>query len=69
MILLHFFVGFDATGRQYDPNGNLVDWWDVQTVENFTLKTQCFIDQVNFRMAKLIFKYFLAFLPNFYFTQ
>lgn len=42
------FAGFDATGRQYDPNGNLVDWWDKNTITKFTSKTQCFIDQVKF---------------------
>ncbi|KKA29391.1 hypothetical protein TD95_003846 [Thielaviopsis punctulata] len=36
---------FDSTGRHYDQNGNYTDWWTEETVEAFTDKAQCFIDQ------------------------
>jgi len=36
---------FDDEGRQTDQDGKLVDWWDKWTLENFTRKAQCFIDQ------------------------
>lgn len=32
-------------GRHYDETGNFTDWWDNSTVEAFTDKAQCFIDQ------------------------
>ncbi len=28
--------GFDDSGRQYDKNGNLNDWWQAEDAENFT---------------------------------
>lgn len=34
-----FIVGFEATGCQYDPNGNLIDWLDEQTGEILPKKT------------------------------
>lgn len=37
--------GFDDEGRQYDLNGNLVDWWNPETEKQFLLKTQCIIEQ------------------------
>jgi len=37
--------GFDDEGRQFDLDGNLVDWWDKQTSESFQQKAQCIIDQ------------------------
>ncbi|RCH85801.1 hypothetical protein CU098_002675, partial [Rhizopus stolonifer] len=36
---------FDSSGRKYDGNGNLVDWWTNATSAKFEEKTQCFIDQ------------------------
>ena len=36
---------FDSTGRHYDETGNFTDWWNNETVEAFTEKAQCFIDQ------------------------
>lgn len=45
--------GFDDQGRQYDFDGNLVDWWDAQTEQQFLEKVQCFIDQYgNYRDLK-----------------
>lgn len=37
--------GYDDKGRQYDKNGNLVDWWEDETSRNFLKRAQCFIDQ------------------------
>lgn len=36
---------FDSTGRHYDENGNLTDWWTDATVEAFKKRTDCFVDQ------------------------
>lgn len=45
--------GFDDQGRQYDFDGNLVDWWDAQTEQQFLEKVQCIIDQYgNYRDLK-----------------
>lgn len=37
--------GFDDEGRQYDADGNLIDWWEPETHEAFKRKAQCIIDQ------------------------
>ncbi|XP_044750363.1 neprilysin-2 isoform X4 [Coccinella septempunctata] len=37
--------GFDDQGRQFDKNGNLVDWWAPSTQKAFIEKAQCIIDQ------------------------
>lgn len=37
--------GFDDQGRQFDKNGNLVDWWAESTQKAFIKKAQCIIDQ------------------------
>ncbi len=37
--------GFDDRGRQYDKDGNLVDWWSEQSVTNFKDRAQCIVDQ------------------------
>ncbi|CAG9860712.1 unnamed protein product [Phyllotreta striolata] len=37
--------GFDDQGRQFDKNGNLVDWWQETTKTRFVEKAQCIIDQ------------------------
>ena len=39
--------GFDDQGRQYDGTGSLVPWWSQETIEGFTAKAQCFINQYN----------------------
>ncbi|KAK0648606.1 hypothetical protein B0T16DRAFT_444608 [Cercophora newfieldiana] len=36
---------FDSTGRHYDQNGNLTDWWTNTTVKAFEERAQCFVDQ------------------------
>jgi neprilysin len=37
--------GFDDQGRQFDSNGNLVDWWEKATADAYVEKSQCIIDQ------------------------
>ncbi|XP_030765452.1 neprilysin-2 isoform X1 [Sitophilus oryzae] len=37
--------GFDDQGRQFDKEGNLVDWWQPETKKAFVEKAQCIIDQ------------------------
>ncbi|XP_008479985.1 neprilysin-2-like [Diaphorina citri] len=37
--------GFDDQGRQYDKDGNLVDWWAESTKEKFLKKVECIIEQ------------------------
>lgn len=37
--------GFDDQGRQFDKEGNLVDWWEPETQQAFVQKAQCIIDQ------------------------
>lgn len=39
--------GFDDEGRQYDAEGNLIDWWQPETHKAFKEKAQCIIDQYN----------------------
>lgn len=39
---------FDDLGRQFNFNGNLIDWWREETARNFMSKAKCIIDQVNF---------------------
>lgn len=36
---------FDSSGRHYDETGNFTEWWDAATIDAFTEKAQCFIDQ------------------------
>lgn len=37
--------GFDDKGRQFDKEGNLVDWWDPATKTEYVEKTKCIIEQ------------------------
>ena len=37
--------GFDDQGSQNDGEGNLVDWWQSETKQQYLEKTQCVIDQ------------------------
>lgn len=41
-----FNSGFDDQGRQFDLEGNLVDWWQDDTEAKFSEKAQCMVDQV-----------------------
>lgn len=33
------------TGRQFDSEGNLKEWWNNETIEAFREQTACIIDQ------------------------
>lgn len=37
--------GFDDQGRQFNKDGNLVDWWASDTKAAFIKKAQCIINQ------------------------
>jgi endothelin-converting enzyme/putative endopeptidase len=37
--------GFDDQGRQYDADGNLVDWWTPAVSKEFDARAQCIVDQ------------------------
>jgi endothelin-converting enzyme len=37
--------GFDTTGRVYDGDGNLADWWSDSSAEAFEIRAQCMRDQ------------------------
>jgi putative endopeptidase len=39
--------GFDDSGRQYDKDGNLKDWWTEKDAENFKARAQVLIDFYN----------------------
>jgi endothelin-converting enzyme len=36
---------FDSTGRHYDENGNLTEWWTDDTVKAFKKRSECFVNQ------------------------
>uniref|UniRef100_A0A1B6DD22 Peptidase M13 N-terminal domain-containing protein n=1 Tax=Clastoptera arizonana TaxID=38151 RepID=A0A1B6DD22_9HEMI len=37
--------GFDDQGRQFDSEGNLVDWWEPETKSLYLKKASCIIEQ------------------------
>ncbi|XP_055958236.1 neprilysin [Patella vulgata] len=37
--------GFDDSGRQYDKDGNLLQWWTDDVIGRFKEKAQCIINQ------------------------
>ena len=37
--------GFDDVGRQFDEEGNLVDWWHPETEKRYLKRAQCMINQ------------------------
>jgi endothelin-converting enzyme/putative endopeptidase len=39
--------GFDSSGRQYDGDGNLIDWWSMESSQAFDSKSQCLVEQYN----------------------
>ncbi|KAK2162479.1 hypothetical protein NP493_1520g00049 [Ridgeia piscesae] len=41
--------GFDNSGRQFDLDGNLKQWWPKKVVDEFTRRAQCTVDQYNRR--------------------
>eukprot|EP00095_Tigriopus_kingsejongensis_P010137 maker-scaffold75_size407189-snap-gene-3.15 protein:Tk10137 transcript:maker-scaffold75_size407189-snap-gene-3.15-mRNA-1 annotation:"neprilysin-2-like isoform x3" len=46
--------GFDDSGKQFDEEGNLKNWWENKTNEEFRFKADCFVDQYsNFTVPEL----------------
>ena len=45
---------FDDSGRRFDKNGNLVDWWDPATKANFAERTKCILNQYDNYIVKLV---------------
>lgn len=43
--------GFDDSGRRYDADGNLVDWWTEQDVKNYIQRTDMVVEQFNSYVA------------------
>ncbi len=39
--------GFDSLGRQYDPRGNLRNWWTADADRRFKQRTDVLVDQYN----------------------
>lgn len=39
--------GFDNSGRQYDGDGNVRQWWTKDTIEKYKDRTECFVEQYN----------------------
>jgi putative endopeptidase len=39
--------GFDDEGRQYDPKGNLHNWWSDEDVKKFEVKANLMVEQFN----------------------
>lgn len=37
--------GFDDKGRQFDKDGNMMQWWNNATIRNFRERAQCIIEQ------------------------
>lgn len=37
--------GFDDQGRQFNKKGNLVDWWEPETKEQYLKRAECIIYQ------------------------
>ncbi|XP_011870542.1 PREDICTED: neprilysin-11-like, partial [Vollenhovia emeryi] len=45
MVLGHELThGFDNSGRHFDGDGNLRQWWTNETISEYSDRTQCFID-------------------------
>ncbi|KFB41506.1 AGAP002441-PA-like protein [Anopheles sinensis] len=39
--------GFDDSGRQFDENGNLKQWWTTKTIQEYVNRSMCFVNQYN----------------------
>jgi endothelin-converting enzyme/putative endopeptidase len=37
--------GFDDQGRQFDPQGNLRDWWTPEDAKEFEKRAECFVQE------------------------
>lgn len=39
--------GFDDSGRKFDADGNLKNWWTNEDADRFNVRAQCLVDQWN----------------------
>lgn len=39
--------GFDDNGRMFDRNGNMIQWWSNNTINEYINRTDCFVKQYN----------------------
>lgn len=47
--------GFDDVGRQFDEDGNNINWWDDETNKRFKNKAKCMIDHyTNLSISQVI---------------
>ena len=46
--------GFDDQGKQYDSSGNLKNWWNAETDEEFKKRAQCMVWQYGNYTAKQV---------------
>ena len=49
-LFIHLFVCFFfcvCSGRLFDKDGNLKDWWSQSSTRNFLLKSYCLVNQYN----------------------
>ena len=37
--------GFDNSGRQYDGDGNIRQWWTSDTIAAYNKRAKCFVSQ------------------------
>jgi predicted metalloendopeptidase len=37
--------GFDDSGRQFDKDGNRLQWWTSETIDQFNQRKTCIVDQ------------------------
>jgi len=44
-LLLRINFLIQLSGRQSDGDGNLVNWWDDETLQQYVSRANCFIDQ------------------------
>lgn len=63
---------FDDQGKQFDVDGNLVNWWQPETEERFLERARCIIEQygnytdtlTNLKVRKTIFSVVFLSLKN-----
>ena len=61
--------GFDDEGRQYDKNGDLVDWWQPETKNKYLEKTDCIVTEYgNYTAEEVGLKVRIIILKRFCFT-
>lgn len=62
--------GFDDQGRQFNKEGNLVDWWEPETKEHYLKRAECIIYQygnytvkdVGMNVRRILYIYITTFI-------